>query len=46
MGFTKEEIFEYCGWEKGSQVFDRIYSYNLDPEESQKDIASKFSSLL
>lgn len=41
-GFTRDQILEFCGWEKGSSVMERVYSYNLDPEESQKDIASAF----
>ena len=44
-GFTKEQILEYCGWEKGSNVMERVYSYNLDPEDSQKDIAMTFNDL-
>lgn len=44
-GFTKEQVLEYMGWEKGSTVMERVYSYNLDPEESQKDIADAFKSL-
>lgn len=45
MGFTRDQILEYCGWEKGSNVMEKVYSYNLDPEESQKDIASAFNNL-
>ena len=45
MGFTKNQILEYCGWEKGSSVMERVYAYNLDPEDSQKDIASAFKGL-
>lgn len=41
-GFTRDQIIEFCGWEKGSNVMERVYSYNLDPEESQKDIATAF----
>lgn len=44
-GFTKNQVLEYCGWEKGSSVMEKVYSYNLDPEESQKDIASVFNNL-
>lgn len=43
--FTKEQVQEYMGWEKGSAVMDKVYSYNLDPEDSQKDIADAFKSL-
>lgn len=46
MGFTRDQILEYCGWEKGSNVMERVYSYNLDPEESQKDIATAFSGVM
>lgn len=45
MGFTKDQILAFGGWEKGSSVMERVYSYNLDPEESQKDIAGAFSDL-
>lgn len=46
LGFTRDQILEFGGWEKGSNVMEKIYSYNLDPEESQKDIATAFDSLL
>ena len=46
MGFTRDQILQFCGWEKSSNVMERIYSYNLDPEESQKDISDAFKNLL
>lgn len=46
LGFTRDQILEFGGWEKGSNVMEKIYSYNLDPEESQKNIATAFDSLL
>lgn len=44
-GFTRDQILQFCGWEKSSNVMERVYSYNLDPEESQKDISDAFDSL-
>jgi len=46
MGFTRDQILDFCGWEKGSNVMEKVYSYNLDPEESQQNIASAFNSLI
>jgi len=45
MGFTRDQILQFCGWEKSSNVMERVYSYNLDPEESQKDISDAFDNL-
>lgn len=45
MGFTDAQILEYGGWESNSNVMQRVYRYNLDPQESQKDIANVFSEL-
>lgn len=45
MGFTRDQILQFCGWEKSSNVMERIYSYNLDPEESQKNISDAFDNL-
>ncbi|MBQ6968063.1 MAG: hypothetical protein IJP84_09210 [Lachnospiraceae bacterium] len=45
MGFTRDQILQFCGWEKSSNVMERIYSYNLDPEESQRDISDAFDNL-
>lgn len=45
-GFTVVQIEDYLGWEHGSSVMQKVYSYNLDPEDSQKDIASIFSDLV
>ena len=44
-GFTRDQILQFCGWEKSSNVMERVYSYNLDPEESQKDISDAFDNL-
>lgn len=44
-GFTSVQIEDYMGWEHGSSVMQKVYAYNLDPHESQKDIASIFSEL-
>lgn len=43
--FTVPQIEDYMGWEHGSSVMKKVYSYNLDPHESQKDIADAFSDL-
>lgn len=45
-GFTDEQIKAFLGWSGSSETMQRVYNYNLDPEESQQDIASKFNSLL
>lgn len=44
-GFTTVQIEDYMGWEHGSTVMQKVYAYNLDPQDSQKDIASIFSNL-
>lgn len=44
-GFNRSQILEYGGWEKDSDVMDKIYAYNLDPEESQQPIANAFNTL-
>lgn len=44
-GFTDSQILSYGGWAENSDVMKRVYRYNLNPEESQKDIADKFGSL-
>lgn len=44
-GFTDQQIMSYGGWSNSSDVMQRVYRYNLDPEESQKAIASKLSLL-
>jgi integrase len=46
LGFTRDQILDFCGWEKGSNVMEKVYSYNLDPEETQKNIADAFDSLI
>lgn len=44
-GFTTKQIEDYMGWEHGSTTMQKVYAYNLDPEESQKDIADIFKKL-
>lgn len=44
-GFNTVQIEDYMGWEHGSSVMQKVYAYNLDPEDSQKDIASAFADL-
>lgn len=44
-GFNSIQIEDYMGWEHGSSVMQKVYAYNLDPHESQQDIASVFSKL-
>lgn len=44
-GFTRVQVEDYMGWEHGSSVMLKVYAYNLDPHDSQKDIADVFSSL-
>lgn len=45
-GFTDAQILAYGGWENGSDVMQRVYRYNLDPEKSQTDIVNKFNDLI
>ncbi len=44
-GFTTKQIEDYMGWEHGSSTMQKVYAYNLDPEESQKDIVDIFNKL-
>lgn len=44
-GFTEEQIMAWGGWST-SDVMQRAYRYNLDPEESQKEMANTFNSLI
>lgn len=44
-GFTDQMILQYGGWAKGSDVMNRVYNYNLDPQDSQKDIADVMEKL-
>ncbi len=44
-GFTVVQIENYMGWEHGSSTMQKVYAYNLDPEESQKDIVTAFDEL-
>lgn len=44
-GFTSAQVEDYIGWERGSIVMRRVYNYNLDPEDSQKNIASVLSEI-
>lgn len=42
-GFTDRQIMAYMGWETASTMHN-VYNYNLDPEESQKDIVDVFNN--
>lgn len=44
-GFTDQQILSYGGWENDSNVMKRVYRYNLDPHESQKQIADTFDNI-
>lgn len=46
-GFTDQQILSYGGWSNASahSVMTRVYRYNLDPEESQKQIAETFGNI-
>lgn len=44
--FNTIQIEDYMGWEHGSQTMEKVYAYDLEPEESQKDIAQAFSELV
>ena len=41
-GFTDQQIMSYMGYESPN-VMIRVYRYNLDPEESQKEITDSLS---
>lgn len=41
-GFTDKQIMQYMGW-SSITTLHQTYNYNLDPEESQRDIADVFS---
>lgn len=41
--FTALQIKAYMGWEPDSNVMEKVYSYNLDPEESQDSISVSLS---
>lgn len=43
-GFTEEQIMNWGGWSTSS-VMKRAYRYNLDPEESQKEISNRLGNL-
>jgi len=45
-GFTDQQIMSYGGWSNSSDVMKRAYRYNLDPEDSQKEIANVFNNIL
>lgn len=44
-GFTSEQVKQYMGWEKSSNIMERVYAYNLDPAESQRDISNSLSNI-
>ena len=44
--FNTIQIEDYMGWEHGSHTMEKVYAYDLEPEESQKDIAAVFSDLV
>lgn len=44
-GFSDQQIMSYGGWSNSSDVMKRAYRYNLDPEESQKEIASSLGNI-
>lgn len=41
-GFSVVEVEDFMGWEHGSSTMQKVYAYNLDPEESQKKIIDTF----
>lgn len=45
-GFTTQQVESYMGWEHGSSIMQRVYAYNLDPQDSQKEIATSFETIL
>ncbi len=45
-GFNMRQIEQYCGWERGSNVAQKIYTYNLDPAQAQARIVGSFSGLI
>ncbi len=44
-GFTDSQILAYGGWSESSDVMKRVYRYNLDPADSQKNISNAFKEL-
>ena len=42
-GFTDRQIMTYMGWET-AETMHKVYNYNLDPSETQKDISDVFAS--
>ena len=42
-GFTDRQIMTYMGWET-AETMHKVYNYNLDPGETQKDISDVFAS--
>lgn len=45
-GFSDQQVISYGGWSNSSDIMKRAYRYNLDPEESQKNISKAFGSLM
>lgn len=45
-GFSDQQIMSYGGWSNSSDIMKRAYRYNLDPEESQKQISNSLGSLM
>lgn len=43
-GFSVVEVEDFMGWEHGSSTMQKVYAYNLDPEESQKKIIDTFDA--
>lgn len=45
-GFSDQQIMSYGGWSNSSDIMKRAYRYNLDPEESQKNISASLGGLM
>lgn len=45
-GFSDQQIMSYGGWSNSSDVMKRAYRYNLDPEESQRNISDSLGALM
>lgn len=45
-GFSDQQIVSYGGWSNSSDIMKRAYRYNLDPEESQKNISASLGGLM
>ena len=44
-GFTDSQILSYGGWAENSDTMKRVYRYNLNPHESQKEISDTFKNI-